>query len=226
MIYTNMAQGEFISRPNRFIAQVDLAGERMDVHVKNTGRCAELLTQGARVWLQRSGNPKRKTGYDLIAVEKDGQVVNIDSAAPNAAFGEWAAQSGLFGCKPILYPERRFGASRFDFYIEQGGVGSFVEVKGVTLMREGVALFPDAPTERGVRHLHELIAAAAQGYGAYLFFIIQLRGARYLSPNWETHPAFGEAMRKAREGGVHLQARECTVTPESMAIGREVEIRL
>ena len=173
MIYTNMAQGEFISRPNRFIAQVDLAGERMDVHVKNTGRCAELLTQGARVWLQRSGNPKRKTGYDLIAVEKDGQVVNIDSAAPNAAFGEWAAQSGLFGRKPILYPERRFGASRFDFYIEQGGVGSFVEVKGVTLLREGVALFPDAPTERGVRHLHELVAAAAQGYGAYLFFIIQ-----------------------------------------------------
>ena len=227
MQYSNVVPGRFVSRPNRFLAQVETADGVQTCHVKNTGRCAELLLPGAPVWLQRFGaDAKRKTKFDLIAVQKGALLLNIDSQAPNAAAREFLASGGLGWIPSVLRPEYTWGDSRFDFYLEHGGRRCLAEVKGVTLEEGGHARFPDAPTERGVRHLGELERAAAEGLGATAFFVIQMEGMKDFAPNDVTHPAFGEALRHAAESGVRAEAWECAVTPESLRIVRPVKVRL
>ena len=225
MQYRNMIEGRFLDRPNRFIAHVEIRGNVETVHVKNTGRCRELLQPGARVWCAGSDNPARKTKYDLITVEKGSYLINMDSQAPNAAVREWLEGGGL-GPAELVLPEQRFGRSRFDFYLERAGKGMYLEVKGVTLEDQGICRFPDAPTERGARHLRELTAALEAGYDAAVLFVIQMRPVRWLEPNDRTDPAFGQALRQAAEAGVRVLAVDCHVTPESMEIGEAVEVRL
>ena len=225
MEYANMVAGRFLSRPNRFIAQVDIQGQTRICHVKNTGRCRELLIPGARVWCQAAANPNRKTQFDLIAVEKGGRIVNMDAQAPNQAAAQWLSAGGL-GRLEDLQPEVTLGDSRFDFSFQKGGRRCYLEVKGVTLEENGVAKFPDAPTSRGTKHLRGLTQAAAQGYGAYVLFVIQLQPVAYFTPNDGTDPAFGQALRAAKAAGVALLAMDCRVTPWSMAIGQPVEVRL
>lgn len=224
MIYRDVAPGIFLARPNRFIAEVELGGKTEICHVKNTGRLGELLVPGARVLVQPAQNPARKTRYDLISVYKDDVLVNIDSSAPNRIFAEWLAQSGYLGGLSLLKPEQVFGASRFDFYAEAQSGRWFIEVKGVTLVEDGVALFPDAPTERGVKHLHELALCKSQGYKALAAFIIKRPDARYFAPNEKTHPAFGQALREAARQGVKLLALDCVVTENSVAARGEVGV--
>lgn len=226
MNYLNIEAGSFLSRPNRFIAKVLVAGEEKTVHVKNTGRCRELLTPGAKVYLERAVNPARKTGYDLVAVEKEGRMVNMDSQAPNQAVEEFLREGKRFSGITLLKREVTYGNSRFDLYMEQGERKSFLEVKGVTLEENNIAMFPDAPTERGVKHIEELMAAKADGYGAYLLFVIQMEGISYFIPNDRTHPAFGEALKAAKAAGVTLLAYDCAVTPDTLNIRREVPIIL
>lgn len=221
MRYQHVVRGTFLDRPNRFIAHVALKGGVEVCHVKNTGRCRELLTPGAAVYLARSDNPARKTRYDLVAVEKGSLLINMDAQAPNRVFGEWAEH---FLPEPaVVRPEFTWEDSRFDFRLEDGEGPVFVEVKGVTLERDGQALFPDAPTERGVKHLRGLARAAGQGYRAAVFFVIQMEGVSCFRPNDETHPAFGAALREAAESGVGVYAYDCLVTPDSLAIRRPVE---
>ena len=214
---TPVVKAKFLSRPNRFIALVELNGETVTVHVKNTGRCKELLPPGATVYLAAAENPLRKTPYDLVAVEKvcpDGNTlfINMDSQAPNAIAAEWLSQSGLFPTEATFKREVTHGASRFDFCITHGeGTTSYLEVKGCTLEREGIAYFPDAPTERGVKHIKELTALSREGQSAFILFVTQMKGVTSLRPNDETHPAFGEALREAREAGVHVLAVDCVV---------------
>lgn len=227
MHYPTVRQARFLARPNRFVAQVELAGTEERVHVKNTGRCRELLVPGATVYLAEGDHPRRKTRYDLIAVEKGALLVNMDSQAPNRVFAEWARAGRFRPGLTLLRPETVWGNSRFDFYWEAAdGRKGFVEVKGVTLEEGGHARFPDAPTERGVRHLGELERAAAEGLGATAFFVIQMEGMKDFAPNDVTHPAFGEALRHAAESGVRAEAWECAVTPESLRIVRPVKVRL
>lgn len=226
MIYRDIHRAYFLERPNRFIAYVELNGEITVCHVKNTGRCRELLLPGAVVYLEGSDNPARKTKYDLVAVEKGARLINMDAQAPNVVFREWAEAGGFTTGLTSLRPERTFGKSRFDFYFEAGSRRGFVEVKGVTLEENGHARFPDAPTERGVKHLEELIECQNQGYEAYLCFVIQMAGVVSFSPNDRTHPAFGEALRGAADNGVGLLARSCTVTPDTLTIAQEVPILL
>jgi sugar fermentation stimulation protein A len=229
MTYENIRRAVFISRPNRFIAHIELDGKQEVCHVKNTGRCRELLIPGAVVLVQDAGvngGSSRKTRYDLVAVWKGNRLVNIDSSAPNKVFAEWVRGGGLFRDIGRIQPEYRYGGSRFDFYIEASGRRVLVEVKGVTLEEDGVARFPDAPTERGVRHLLELKSAAAAGYDAYAVFIIQMKGVRSMEPNWATHPAFGEALRDAAAAGVNILALDCTVTENSITAADPVEVRL
>ncbi len=226
MVYQNMKRAVFIDRPNRFIATIELDGKHEVCHVKNTGRCRELLTPGAEIYVQEIRTPGRRTGCDLISVRKGDRLINMDSAAPNKVFAEWVVGGGLFENMTLLKPEQRFGNSRFDFYIEADGKRAFAEVKGATLEDNGVVRFPDAPTERGVKHLHELIGCVEAGYGAFLIFIIQMKGVAYLEANWATHPAFGEALRKAKLAGVRLLALDCRVTEESIAAGDFVEVRV
>ena len=230
MQYPNICPGTFLSRPNRFIAYVEVEGRTEVCHVKNTGRCRELLVPGCRVYLTESGNPARKTRYDLVAVEKDtpsgALLINMDSQAPNKVFGEWAA-SGLF--RPgltLLRPETAYGNSRFDYYWEAAGRRGFVEVKGVTLEEDGVVRFPDAPTLRGVKHLEELIAAREAGYEAAVCFVVQMEGMRWLEPNDATHPEFGAALRRAAAAGVEVLALECHVTPGSLEAVRGLPVHL
>ncbi len=225
MIYHNICSGTFIERPNRFIAHVELEGQQQVVHVKNTGRCRELLTSGARVYCEAAGNPLRKTPYDLIAVEKGRRLINMDSQAPNAAVKEWLEGGGL-GPVTALHPEHRHGSSRFDFAFTLQGKPCLLEVKGVTLEQEGICAFPDAPTQRGARHLQELAQAAREGYGAYVLFVIQMEDVRYLHPNDQTDPAFGQALRQAREAGVQILAMDCAVTPASMVLRSPVPVHL
>ena len=225
MEYANMVAGRFLSRPNRFIAQVDIQGQTQICHVKNTGRCRELLIPGARVWCQAAANPNRKTQFDLIAVEKGSRIINMDAQAPNQAAAQWLSAGGL-GRLEDLQPEVTLGDSRFDFSFQKGGRRCYLEVKGVTLEENGVAKFPDAPTSRGTKHLKGLTQAAAQGYGAYVLFVIQLQPVAYFTPNDGTGPAFGQALRAAKAAGVALLAMDCQVTPWSMAIGQPVEVRL
>ena len=224
MEYSNTVTGTFISRPNRFIAYVDINGSVEKVHVKNTGRCKELLIEGVKTIIEVSDNPERKTKYDLIAVWKNKMLVNIDSQAPNKAVYEFLKEHSD-ACTEII-PEYTLGNSRFDILLRNGGNKTLVEVKGVTLENEGLALFPDAPTERGLKHVNELIENARKGYGCFIFFVIQMKGPSSFTPNFEMHPEFGEAVRKAREHGVKVQAYDCIVTENSMTIDKEVKIIL
>lgn len=226
MQYQRIEKGRFLSRPNRFIAHVELDGRAEVVHVKNTGRCRELLIPGATVYLEKSDNPARKTQYDLIAVEKGPLLVNMDAQAPNQVFREWAEAGDFEEGLSLLRPETTWGASRFDFYWEGGGRRGFVEVKGVTLEEDGHARFPDAPTERGVKHLNELVRCRADGYEAAVCFVIQMAGMKDFAPNDRTHPAFGDALRQAARAGVRIMARECAVTPDSLTIGAAVPVLL
>ncbi len=226
MEYENTRRAVFIERPNRFIAHVLLDGVPTVCHVKNTGRCRELLLPGADVVVQACPNPKRKTAYDLIAVYKGGRLINMDAAAPNAVCAEWLRAGGLGFVPELIRPERRFGDSRFDFYLERNGRGSFLEVKGVTLEENGVVRFPDAPTERGVKHLRGLMRCAAEGYGAYAVFIVQMEKVLYFEPNRETHPAFAQALREAAGAGVQILALDCLTEENRLRPGKPVEVRL
>ena len=225
MQYSNMIPGRFLSRPNRFIAHVEIAGKEEIVHVKNTGRCRELLQPGAEVWCQESTNPNRKTKFDLITVRKGDRLINMDSQAPNIAAGEWLKAGGL-GEVRNLKAESFHGDSRFDFAFEKDGKQCFLEVKGVTLENDGVCAFPDAPTERGVKHLKGLTRLAQEGYGAYVLFVIQMPDVKYLHPNDKTDPAFGAALREAAENGVTVLAMDCGVTEDTMEIRLPVLVKL
>jgi len=225
MEYKNIVPGVFLARPNRFIAHIEIDGKEEICHVKNTGRCRELLPVGAKVWCEKSDNPARKTGYDLIAVQKGNRLINMDSQAPNAAVRQWLEKGGL-GQIENLKPESRQGDSRFDFSFTKDGKACFLEVKGVTLENDGVCAFPDAPTTRGTKHLRELTALAKEGYGAYVLFVIQMADVKYLHPNDITDPDFGAALRDAAAAGVQILAMDCNVTPETMTLCSPVEIRL
>lgn len=225
MKYDNIFPGEFISRPNRFIANVKIDGHTEVCHVKNTGRCRELLIPGAPVYVQRSDKPERKTKYDLISVYKGDILINIDSQAPNKVFGEWA-NSGYFGAPTLIRPECRYKNSRFDFYIENNGRKIFVEVKGVTLEENGTLLFPDAPTERGVKHIHELCECVNEGYEAYIFFIAQMERAKLFRPNRRTHPEFADALLSASKNGVNVACLNCRVTPDTLEIMDHIKTEL
>lgn len=225
MHYCSMFPGRFLSRPNRFIAHIEIDGKEEICHVKNTGRCRELLIPGATVWCQRCFNPARKTKFDLIAVQKGVRLINMDSQAPNAAAKEWLLQGGL-GEISDLRSEVTHGDSRFDFSFTLGEKQCFLEVKGVTLEADGICAFPDAPTIRGTKHLKGLIQAAREGFGAYVLFVIQMPDVKYLHPNDATDPAFGAALREAAKAGVTVLAMDCAVTPDSMDIRLPVLVRL
>ncbi|NLA85770.1 MAG: DNA/RNA nuclease SfsA [Clostridiales bacterium] len=231
MTYDNIRRAVFLDRPNRFIANIEIDGKREVCHVKNTGRCRELLIPGTTTFVQDMGRGfsdapnSRKTRYDLISVRKGQRLVNIDSSAPNKVFAEWVRAGGLFREVTLIRPEYRFGTSRFDFCIEADGRRCLIEVKGVTLEEEGISRFPDAPTERGLKHLRELISAVEAGYDAYAVFVVQMKGVRYLEPNWGTHPAFGEALEDARQAGVNVMAIDCIVTEKSITAADFVEVR-
>ena len=225
MRYGNMVSGVFRSRPNRFIAHVDIGGQDTICHVKNTGRCKELLVPGVQVYCQHFDSNTRKTQYDLIAVRKGSRLINMDSQAPNAAAKEWLLAGGVEKITQ-LRPETFHGESRFDFSFIKDGKQCFLEVKGVTLENDGICAFPDAPTQRGVKHLKELTNALRDGFGAYVLFVIQMSDVQYLHPNDATDPAFGQALREAAHAGVKVLAMDCAVTEDSMAIQSPVEVRL
>lgn len=226
MKYDNIRHGVFISRPNRFIANVEIDGKTQVCHVKNTGRCKELLTDRANVILQEFNSPTRKTKFDLISVYKGDRLINMDSQSPNKIFAEWAPISGIFGNITLLRAETKFGSSRFDFYMESGDRKAFVEIKGVTLEDGGVVRFPDAPTERGVKHVRELMQCMNEGYDAYIVFIVQMKDVLYLEPNWDTHREFGEVLREAAEHGVKVLAMDCEVSEDTVIARDMVEVRL
>ena len=225
MEYSSMIPGRFLARPNRFIAHVEIGGEAQVVHVKNTGRCRELLTPGAQVWCQESDNPNRKTKYDLIAVQKGDRLINMDSQAPNIAAYEWLRSGGL-GEIENLKAESFQGDSRFDFSFTKDGKPCFLEVKGVTLEQDGICAFPDAPTERGVKHLKGLTRLTWEGFGAYVLFVIQMPDVKYLHPNDATDPAFGAALREAKDAGVQVLTMDCAVTESTMDIRLPVLVKL
>ena len=226
MRYTNIMAGKFLARPNRFIAHVEIAGREEIVHVKNTGRCKELLLPGATVYVQHFPEGKRKTKYDLIAVEKQNLLINMDSQAPNKVVQEWLMEQEPFGKITYLKPECKHGDSRFDFYLETEAKKMFIEVKGVTLEEKGVVMFPDAPTERGVKHVQELCHCLEQGYEAAIVFVVQMSGMRYFTPNRRTHAAFATALEQAAASGVQLMALTCAVTPDSLIINGTLPIHL
>ena len=225
MNYTNMTPGRFLSRPNRFIAHVEIDGQAEVVHVKNTGRCRELLPVGAEVWCQKSDNPSRKTKYDLITVRKGSRLINMDSQAPNLAAKEWLASGGLGELKN-LRAETKHGDSRFDFSFLKDGKTCFLEVKGCTLEHDGICAFPDAPTERGAKHLRGLTEAVKAGYGGYVLFVIQMTDVEHLHPNDATDPEFGKALREAAANGVEVLAVDCEVTVDEMNIRSFVPVKL
>ncbi len=233
MRYYHIEKGIFKSRPNRFIAYVEIDGREEKVHVKNTGRCRELLREGTAVYLEKSENAERSTAYDLVAAEKNGRIVNMDSQAPNIAAGEWLRSGGLFPEVTLIRPEMAFGESRFDFYIEAAPQADgkqvrkiFLEVKGCTLEEDGIASFPDAPSERAVKHVRELIKARQAGYEAFLLFVVQMDQVRYVVPNRRTQPAFAEALLEARRAGVRILAMDCLVTEDSMEIRSPLPVYL
>jgi len=223
MIYDKISKAKFLSRPNRFIAYAEVDGRIEKCHVKNTGRCRELLVEGCTVYLEHAKNPDRKTRFDLVAVEKNGTLINMDSYAPNLAVGEFL---------PKLFPdskiraEYKHGNSRFDFYIMDNNKKILLEVKGVTLENDGVVMFPDAPTERGAKHVAELAESVGEGYEAYLFFVVQMKGVKYFTLNEATDPKFADAVRKAAACGVNILAYDCNVAPEKMEINERVEVRI
>ena len=224
MKYENITLGKFIARPNRFIAHVEIESETHVCHVKNTGRCKELLVPGARVVLCEGKNPARKTKYDLIAVWKGETLINMDSQAPNAVFGEWACRTPFPENLTLLRPESTWGGSRFDFYYEAGEERGYIEVKGVTLENDGVARFPDAPTTRGARHIRELIACKEAGLGAHLVFVVQMPGISRLEPNYATDPDFARAMEDAKRAGVNIIALGCDVKENSLEIVKSIPV--
>ena len=230
MDYNHIVTGRFLERPNRFIAKVEIEGQEesgaQTVHVKNTGRCRELLQKGAEVYLEKSDNPNRSTAYDLVAVKKGGRLVNMDSQAPNRAVEEWIRKGIPFPDYTLVRPETRYGNSRFDFYIVTKQEKIFMEVKGVTLEEDGVVLFPDAPSDRAVKHVEELIAARHEGYRVFVMFVVQMEGVKYFMPNRNTHPEFADALVKAEGEGVEVLAYDCRVTPGTMEINKPVEVRL
>ena len=231
MRYTNIRKATFLSRPNRFIAHCILNGDQVIAHVKNTGRCRELLAEGATVYLDEPTGRERKTKYDLIAVEKhceDGRVIliNMDSGVPNEAAAEFLSNGLLLDNVTLIRREVKKGNSRFDFYVEQDEVKTYLEVKGVTLENDGIASFPDAPTERGVKHIEELIDLKQQGYGAAILFVIQMKGVSEFRPNDKTHKAFGDALRRAEEAGVSIYAYDCIVTTEAITIDQPGKVEL
>ena len=226
MKYERIRKAVFRERPNRFIAYGELEGNMETIHVKNTGRCAELLLPGAVIYVQETDNPARKTKWDLIAVEKGERLINMDSQIPNRVVQEWIEAGGLGDDVTRIRPETTYGNSRFDLYVEAGERKIFIEVKGVTLEEDGVCRFPDAPSERAVKHMEELICAHREGYETYVFFVIQMEGVRYFTPNVDTHPAFADALRKAKAGGVKILAYDCSVTPDSIRIRNPVDVVL
>ena len=225
MKYGSMVPGRFLQRPNRFIAHVEIQNETQICHVKNTGRCRELLPPGAQVWCEVAQNPARKTKFDLITVQKGHRLINMDSQAPNTAAREWLLAGGL-GQIDNLRPETVHGGSRFDFSFTKDGRPCLLEVKGVTLENDGVCAFPDAPTQRGARHLRHLAQAVQEGYGAYMLFVIQMSDVQYLHPNDATDPEFGAALRQAHAAGVQVLAMDCRVEINSMTIDKPVAVIL
>lgn len=230
MKYQNITSGEFISRPNRFVAQVKICDEVHTVHVKNSGRCKELLLPGAKVYLTESANVSRKTRFDLIAVEKnrenDKLLINMDSQIPNDVVCEWLGKSGLFSENALIRREVTFGSSRFDVFVSDGKRNAFIEVKGVTLENDGVCLFPDAPTLRGVKHLRELISAKENGFESYLIFVIQMKGVSEFRPNRKMHPEFADALKDAEQAGVKILAMDCIVEEDTIQIDSEIPVRI
>ena len=226
MKYERISKGTFLERPNRFIAYAELDGKTEVIHVKNTGRCAELLIPGASIYVQESDNPARKTKWDLIGVEKGSRMINMDSQVPNLVVKEWIESGHLTSDIRMVRPETAYGNSRFDLYVETGSSRIFIEVKGVTLEEEGVVRFPDAPSDRAVKHLQELEKAVREGYEAYVFFVIQMKGVRYFTPNMDTHPAFCEALKSAKAAGVNILAYDCRVSGDRIEIADPVPVVL
>ncbi len=226
MKYNNIKKGIFIERPNRFIAHVEIDGVAEVCHVKNTGRCKELLLPGASVYVQKSDNPNRKTGFDLISVIKGSRHINMDSQVPNKVVWEWLEKGNLLKDITIVKPEAKYKNSRFDFYVETKKDKIFIEVKGVTLEENNVVLFPDAPTERGVRHINELIESLREGYKAYVIFVIQMKDVDYFTPNSVTHKEFAEVLKSAHNKGVEILALDCVVEEGFIEIDKQVEVRL
>lgn len=226
MRYDNIHKGKFLSRPNRFIANVEIDGKAEVCHVKNTGRCKELLIEGCTVWLEHSDSESRKTAFDLVAVEKGDRLINMDSQAPNKAVGEWLREKMPFGESFSVYPEKKYGNSRFDFYLESQDRKIFMEVKGCTLEKDGVVLFPDAPTLRGVKHIEELSHCLDEGYESYIMILVQMSDVKYFTPNYDIHPEFGEALEKASRKGVKILCYDCNVTHDSMTVGKPVKVKL
>lgn len=223
MQYGEMVEGIFVSRPNRFVAKVLVHGQEVTCHVKNTGRCRELLVPGVRVWLQRENGEGRKTAYSLITVEKGDLLVNLDSQAPNKVAYEWISANWQ---PELILREKTYGRSRFDLYIEKDGRKCYIEVKGVTLEEEGVALFPDAPTLRGLKHIEELITCKRDGYDACILFVVQMKGVHLFRPNVRTQPEFGEALRRAEQAGVEILAYDCIVTEGGLKMDRQIAVSL
>lgn len=221
MKYNNIVKGRFISRPNRFIAHAEIDGKEEICHVKNTGRCRELLVPHAEIILEKPDNPNRKTKYDLVSVYKNGRLINMDSQAPNKIAAELLAK--LFP-DFLIKPEQKYKNSRFDFYMESENKKAFVEVKGVTLENDNIVMFPDAPTERGVKHIRELVEAVKDGYDAYILFIIQMNGVKYLTPNYQTHREFGETLRTAEKNGVKIMAYDCIVNENEVTADKPVKV--
>lgn len=226
MRYENITKGIFLKRPNRFLAHVAVNKKELICHVKNTGRCRELLVPGAEVGLVFAGRPGRKTDYDLVSVKKQGRWVNMDSQMVNEAAEEWLKTSGIFPENAVIRREVSYGKSRFDFYIEESGKKIFLEVKGVTLEEKGIARFPDAPTERGIKHIEELMACRKEDFEAWILFVIQMKEVFQWRPNWKTHREFGEALLRAREAGVKILAMDCQVEMDSIFIDQPVQIVL
>ncbi len=226
MIYHNIKKGIFKERENRFIALIEIDGKVERCHVKNTGRCKELLVFNAEVFVEENFSEKRKTKFSLISVIKNNIIINIDSQAPNKAVSEWLKENGLFNDITLLKSEVRFKNSRFDFYVERGDIKSFIEVKGVTLEENRIARFPDAPTKRGVKHIYELCQAIEEGHKAYIIFIIQMKNILWFEPNYVTDPEFGKALKYAEKQGVNILAYDCDIGFNFMTINKKVKIKL
>jgi len=226
MEYKNIVEGKFINRPNRFVAYVSIDDVINKCHVKNTGRCKELLTPNATVYLEKSSSPNRKTLYDLVTVKKGERLINMDSQAPNKIFREWVENSGYFNNLTSIKSEVYYGRSRLDFYLETKNEKIFAEVKGVTLEECGVVKFPDAPTERGVKHINELITATDHGYRAIAVFIVQMDNVEYFTPNNAAHPQFVTALKKAEEYGVEILVLTCSVTPSAVSVSGIIPYKL
>lgn len=226
MKYENIKEAKFLGRPNRFIAEILVNGKTEICHVKNTGRCRELLVPDAKIFVQEFNKTERKTKYDLIAVKKGERLVNMDSQAPNKVFGEWIEKSDFFGKLCYVKAECKYKNSRFDFYVEAGERKIFVEIKGVTLENDGVVSFPDAPTERGLKHIIELSECIKDGYEAYIFFIVQMKDVLYFEPNRKTHPEFADALKNAEKKGVKIKCLDCRVLPDCLEAEDFVKIKL